>query len=126
MRSWGQEFLGEGFFGTVTSWVIGLVLGIVLALFSYFFYYGAIVLLGGDRRVHPGRRPARRASASTGSCRSCVGLVVGVLFAIAVLVLAVPIVLVIVLSAFSGAAAVVNGVLDPARDRSSSTTSTAA
>ena len=30
--NWGFEFLGEGFLGTVTSWIIGLVLGVVLAV----------------------------------------------------------------------------------------------
>ena len=35
---WAQEFLGEGFFGTVTSWGIGLVLGLVLGLLSWFWF----------------------------------------------------------------------------------------
>src|SRR3954452_21959384 len=45
--SWGAEFFNAGFFGTVTSWIIGLVVGIVLALLSYFWYYGAVALIGG-------------------------------------------------------------------------------
>ena len=44
---WGQDIFGQGFFATVLSWGIGLVFGIVLAAISYFWYYAAIVILGG-------------------------------------------------------------------------------
>ena len=108
--NWGQEFLGEGFLGTVTSWVLGLGLGIILALFSYFFYYGAIALLGGAAGYTLGAG-LMGALGLDGFLSIVVGLIVGALFAVAVIILAVPIILVVVLSAFSGAAAVVNGVL---------------
>ena len=108
--NWGAEFLGEGFLGTVTSWVIGLVFGIVLALFSYFFYYGAVALFGG---VIGYTLAAGLLSALglTGVVAILLSLAAGVLLAILVAVLAVPIFLVIFLTAASGAAAVVNGVL---------------
>ena len=44
---WGVDIFGEGFFATVLSWGIGLVFGIVLAAISFFWYYAAIVILGG-------------------------------------------------------------------------------
>jgi hypothetical protein len=44
---WGQDVFGQGFFTTVLSWIIGLVVGIVLAAISFFWYYAAIVILGG-------------------------------------------------------------------------------
>ena len=108
--NWGAEFLGQGFLGTVTSWVIGLVFGVVLALFSYFFYYGAIALFGG---VIGYTLAAGLLSALglTGVVAILLSLAAGVLLAILVAVLAVPIFLVIFLTAASGAAAVVNGVL---------------
>jgi hypothetical protein len=107
---WGQEFLGEGFFGTVTSWVLGFGLGLILALLSYFWYYGAIALLGGAVGYTLGAG-LMEAIGFDGFLSILTGLVVGALFAVAVIILAVPVVLVIVLSAFGGAAAVVNGVL---------------
>ncbi len=90
---WGQEVFGEGFFATVLSWGIGLVFGLVLAAISYFWYYAAIVILGGavgyslgvgffeyfgfgdgDHRVRgrpdPGRR-VRDRRRSCSACRSC-------------------------------------------------------
>ena len=108
--NWGAEFLGEGFLGTVTSWIIGLVFGIVLALFSYFFYYGAIALFGGviGYTLTAGLLGAL---GFDGFLTIVLGLVVGVLFALAVILLAVPVYVVIFLTAASGAAAVVNGVL---------------
>ena len=108
--NWGFEFLGEGFLGSVTSWIIGLVLGVVLAALSYFFYYAAIALLGGTVG-YTLTAGLLAAIGLDGFLSVVLGLIVGVLFAIAVIITAAPILLVIVLTAFSGAAAVVNGAL---------------
>ena len=105
---WSAEFLGEGFFGTVTSWAIGLVVGLVLGLLSYFWYYAAIILLGATVGYTLGSG-FMTAIGLDGFLSIVLGLIVGILLGIAVLVLNVPALLVIVLSAFGGAAAVVNG-----------------
>src|SRR5437764_11392260 len=39
---------GSNFLGTATGWIFGLVVGLVLAVLAYFFYYVAIVLLGAS------------------------------------------------------------------------------
>ena len=39
---------GQNFLGTTTGWVLGFVIGVVLALLAYFFYYIAVVLLGAS------------------------------------------------------------------------------
>ena len=106
--SWAQTFLSEGFFGTATSWIIGLVVGIVLAAISYFFYYGAVALLGAAVGYTLGAG-LMVAIGVTGFLSVVVGLIVAALVGLAVIVLAVPIWLVILLSAGGGAAAVVNG-----------------
>jgi hypothetical protein len=108
--NWGAEFLGEGFLGTVTSWIIGLVLGIVLALLSYFWYYGAIALFGGviGYTMTAGLFGAL---GFDGIVSILAGLLVGVIFALGVILLAIPVWVVIFLTAASGAAAIVNGVL---------------
>jgi Domain of unknown function (DUF4203) len=105
---WSAEFLGEGFFGTVTSWAIGLVAGLVLGLLAYFWYYAAIILLGATVGYTLGSG-FLVALGFDGFLSIVLGVIVGVLLGIAVLVLNVPALLVIVLSAFGGAAAVVNG-----------------
>ena len=45
---WGQDVFGQsGIFTTVLSWGIGLVFGLFLAVISYFWYYAAVVIMGG-------------------------------------------------------------------------------
>lgn len=106
----GQELFGEGFFATVTSWVIALVFGVVLALISYLWYFGAIVLLGGTVGYVIGSG-LLSALGVDGILAIVAGIALGAVFAAAVIFLAVPVVLVIFLSAISGAIALVNGVI---------------
>jgi hypothetical protein len=42
-----QMLFGVGFFATVTSWVVGFVVGAVFAVLSYFFYLFAVALIAG-------------------------------------------------------------------------------
>jgi hypothetical protein len=42
-----QLLFGVGFFATVTSWVVGFVVGAVFAVLSYFFYLFAVALIAG-------------------------------------------------------------------------------
>lgn len=104
------ELLGDGFFATVTSWIIALVTGIAFALLSYFIYYAAVIILGATAGYALGAG-LLASFGMDGFLSVIVGLIGGVILAIAVLVLAVPAVLVVVISAFSGAAGVVNGAL---------------
>jgi len=107
---WGVEVFGNGFFATTLSWGIGIVFGLVLAAVSFFWYYAAIVLLGGAVGYMLGVGFFEWLGFGTGLIALVVGLVLGAIFAIGTFMLGVPAILVIVLSAFSGAAAAVNGV----------------
>lgn len=42
-----QSLFGVGFLVTVTSWVIGFILGAIFAVLSYLFYFVAVALVGG-------------------------------------------------------------------------------
>ena len=109
---WGQDVFGQsGIFTTVLSWGIGLVFGIVLAAISFFWYYAAIVILGGAVGYALGIGFFEWLGLGTGFIAIVIALIVGAIFAVGTFVLGVPVVLVMVFSAFSGAAAVVNGVL---------------
>ena len=76
-----------------------------------------LLVLRGDRhprrrrRLFARRRHLRVLRFGTGVIALVVGLILGALFAIGTFLLGVPVLLVMVLSAFSGAAAIVNGVL---------------
>ena len=108
--SWIQELFGDGFFATVTSWVGGLVIGVVLALLSYFWYYAAVVIVGGAL----GYTLVAGFLGSLGFdgiLAIALGLVAAAIVAIITIVLAVPAWLIVVLSGIGGAVAAVNGVL---------------
>jgi hypothetical protein len=110
---WGSQIFGAdgGFFTTVLSWGIGIVFGLVLAAIAFFWYYAAIVLLAGAAGYMLGVGFFEWLNFGTGIVALVVGLILGAIFAIGAFVLGVPVLLVMILSAFSGAAAVVNGVL---------------
>ncbi len=101
----------SGIFTTVLSWGIGLVFGVVLAAIAFFWYYAAIVILGGAVGYALGIGFFEWLNLGTGFIAIVIALIVGAIFAVGTFVLGVPVVLVMVFSAFSGAAAVVNGVL---------------
>ncbi|MCO6450393.1 MAG: DUF4203 domain-containing protein [Caldilineales bacterium] len=42
-----QSLFGAGFLVSVSSWVIGFVLGAIFAVLSYLFYFIAVALIGG-------------------------------------------------------------------------------
>jgi hypothetical protein len=108
--SWIQSWLGDGFLLTLTSWVAGLVVGVALAIISYFWYYAAVVLLGGAL----GYTLTAGALSALGLADAIAivgGLIVAVVLAFVTIALSVPAYLVVVLSAIGGAVAAVNGVL---------------
>ncbi len=107
---WGQDVFGEGFFATTLSWGIGIVFGIVLAAISFFWYYAAIVLLAGAAGYALAVGLFVTLGTGTGLIVTLIGLIVGAIFAIGTFMLGVPILLVMIFSAATGAAAVVNGV----------------
>ena len=108
--SWIQQLFGDGFFATVTSWVGGLVVGIVLAVLSYFWYYAAVVILGGalGYTLVAGFLGS---FGMDGIVAIALGLAAGAIVAFITIILAVPAWLVVILSAVGGAVAAVNGAL---------------
>ena len=108
---WAHTVFGDGLFATILSWGIGLVFGIVLAAISFFWYYAAVVLAVGILGYALGAGIVAGLGIDSGFLSFLAGIAVGAVFAIGAFVLALPVVLVIVVSALSGAAAVVNGAL---------------
>ena len=108
---WGQDVFGQGFLGTVTSWIIGGVLALVLAALSYFWYYFAVTLAVGALGYTLGVGFMDFLGIDSSILGLIVGLIVGAIFAIGTFLLGVPAVLIVLVSAISGAAAMVNGAL---------------
>jgi hypothetical protein len=42
-----QSLFGMGFLATVTSWVVGFVVGAIFAVLSYLFYFFAVIMISG-------------------------------------------------------------------------------
>jgi hypothetical protein len=43
-----QAIFGVGFMATITSWVVGFIVGLIFAVLSYLFYIFAVALLSGS------------------------------------------------------------------------------
>jgi len=104
-----RSLFGDGTFATVTSWVVGLVIALVFAALSYLYYYAAIAILAGTVGYVVGASAWGIIGNEQGVIAFVIGLVVGVVVAIAALALNVPRYLVIVLTALGGAAAIIAG-----------------
>ncbi len=104
-----RALFGDGTFATVTSWLVGLVIAVGFAVLSYFFYYVAIAVFAGTVGYAIGASAWGIIGNEQGAIAFVIGLVVGVVFAVAALALNVPRYLVIVLTGLGGAAAVLAG-----------------
>jgi len=117
-----EALFGYGALATVLSWVVGLIAGVGFALFSYFFWWGAIAILaGGLGYAVAGSVIGFFGLDQFGFLAFVAGIGLGVIFAAATLMLNVPKYLVIFLTAFGGAAVIIGGLLvmfgqiDPSR-----------
>ncbi len=104
-----SAIFGDGSFATVTSWVVGFVLALVFAIFSYLYYYLAVAVLAGAAGYALGASAWGLIGNEFGAVAFVIGLVVAVVFAAVTLLLNVPKYLVIVLTSLGGAATVLAG-----------------
>ena len=103
---------GSNFLGTATGWIFGLVVGLVLAVLAYFFYYVAIVLLGASAGYSFGTGLMTVFGLSPSSFLSVlVGVILAVALAILIVVLNLPKLLIMVYTAWGGAIAMLAGLL---------------
>ena len=107
----GQDLFGQGFFATALSWIIAIAVGLAFAVISYFWYYAAVTIAFGALGYSLGVGLMAWLGIDASVLGTIVGIVVGGLFAAAAFVLGVPALVVVYVSAVSGAAAIVNGVL---------------
>lgn len=107
-------FPDAGFLVEVSSWVIGFILGLVFAVLSYLYYWVAIILLGGVlgyQLTYGVFQWIGFENADNSILVFILALVVGAIFAVGFMLLRMPAVVVIVVTAISGAGATIAGVL---------------
>jgi Domain of unknown function (DUF4203) len=103
-------FFGAPYLDSVTSWVVAILVGLVFATIAFFWWYisVALTIAGLGYAIGYGGAIGAGADASTANIA---GLVVAVVLALAAIVLRIPAAIVIVMSAFWGASAIVGGAL---------------
>jgi hypothetical protein len=104
------RLFGEPYLDSVTSWVIAILVGLVVASIAFFWWYASVALTiaGLGYAIGYGGAIGAGTDASTATIA---GIVVAVVFALAAIVLRIPTAIVIVMSAFWGASAIVGGAL---------------
>jgi hypothetical protein len=107
-----QDLFGTGFLATASSWIVGIIIGIALALLSWFIWYaGAIILAGAvGASLFSGILFAIWSN-PWGAALIIAGVIGAIIFAIGALVLNLPIYIVIVNSALGGASLAIAGLL---------------
>lgn len=112
--------LGQGFLATATGIVVGIVVGLIFAVLSYLFYFIGVAIYAGSIGFGLGSGLMYAIFADPTIMAIIVGIIVAVIVAVITLALNLQKYVIIVISAFGGAAVVVGsvlllfGVIDPA------------
>jgi hypothetical protein len=102
-----QALFGDGFLSTATSWVVGFFVGLLFAALSYLFWFMAVAIVAGSLGYSLVAALFSLFGADLDVLVWVVGVLVGIVFAIAALMLNLQKIVVIVATAFAGAAAIV-------------------
>ncbi|HWV23496.1 MAG TPA: DUF4203 domain-containing protein [Thermomicrobiales bacterium] len=103
-----QAIFGDGVFSTLTSWIVGLVLGVIFAVVSYFWWYAGALIAAGSTGAALGTAIVHNAAGWIVTLFAVIGFV---LFFVLAMRLALPIYIVLFNTAFVGATVVVAGIL---------------
>jgi hypothetical protein len=106
-----QALLGHGAFATVTSWVAGVVVGVVFAALSYLFYVAAVALLAGSLGYALGAGLLMAIGMDFGFLVWMVGIVAGIALAAAAIFLNLQKWIALIATAVLGAGVVVGTIL---------------
>ena len=104
-----SNWFGQGFLTTVIGWVIGLLVGIFAATIAYLFYEAAVILLAGFVGYELGVGIMTWIGFQPGFITFLVGLGMALGLAALAVILRFPKLLIIVLTAFAGAGAILAG-----------------
>jgi hypothetical protein len=106
-----EALFGDGFLGTVTGWIVGVVVGIVFALLSWFWWYAGVLLSAGALGAVLGTGLVEAFGGDSEWLLFIVGAIGFIAVIVATYLLNLPIFMVIVNTAFAGATVVITGVL---------------
>lgn len=101
----------EGFVGTTLGIVVGVLLGLIFALFAYFFFSLAVILLGASVGYWLGVHFMGLFGLEDGFLAAMLGIALGALFGLLSIVSNLPKLFLIVVTALGGAVVVVGGIM---------------
>lgn len=104
-----SNWFGQGFLTTVIGWVIGLLVGVFAAAIAYLFYEAAVILLAGFVGYELGVGIMTWIGFQPGFITFLVGLAGALALAALAVILRFPKMLIIILTAFAGAGAILAG-----------------
>jgi hypothetical protein len=102
-----QAIFGDAFLSTVTSWVVGFGLAMIFALLSYLFYFMAVALVGGALGYTVAVGLLQAIGLNFGFLVWLVGIIVGLVVAVAVITLNIQKYVIIVATAVLGSGLIV-------------------
>lgn len=102
-----QALFGVGFLSTVTSWVVGFLVGAIFAVLSYFFWLFAVAILGGSLGYYAGVGLLQWIGLPMGILVWLIGIVAGIALAAVVIFFNLQKWLVIVATSVLGAATII-------------------
>jgi len=95
--------LGEGFLASVTALIVGIVVGLILAVLSYFFYSIGVLLLGASFGYWLGSAVMNVIGLDPGFVATVVAIIIATIFAALTVLLDVKKHLIVVITALGGA-----------------------
>jgi len=101
-----QALFGTGFLSTVTSWVVGFVVGLVFAGLSYLFYAAAVAIIAGSLGYAVAVGVLLAIGMQMGFLVWLIGIVVAVIFAVGTIYLNIQKWVIIIATSLAGAAVV--------------------
>lgn len=105
------QLFGYGFLSTVTSWIVGFVVGLIFAILAYLFYVIGVAIFAGSFGYVLGTGLMFAIGFEPGFLSWLIGMVVAVIVALLTLLLNIQKWVIILISAFGGAAAIIGGFL---------------
>lgn len=106
-----SDAFNSQFLGTTLGIVVGLIMGLIFGLLAYFFFSLAVVLLGASLGYWLGTGFITMIGFDKGFLSATVGITLGVVFAVLAIIINAPKYYLIIATAFSGAVAVIGGIL---------------
>lgn len=106
-----RDLFGGGFLATAAGWAFGVVIGLLVAVVAFTFYYVAVVILGASLGFMLGIGAASLFGSLPGWLIILIGVLAAVDAALLIVFFDLPKELIVVFSALSGAGAIISGVL---------------